>query len=173
MKKLNRKGFTLVELLAVIVILAIVVGITLVTVLPTLKKSRQDAFEITAQTAADYLGKQYELYSIGEIATINTNIKSSFDGLTFDATTGKSASITFSADTIRAAGLKPENYISGEWYINKNTGRACVKLTASTNTTATAGTNNLKGEAVAGEYYDAKITNATNKTSVTESDGCK
>ena len=37
MKKLNRKGFTLVELLAVIVILAIVVGITLVTVLPTLK----------------------------------------------------------------------------------------------------------------------------------------
>ena len=36
MKKLNRKGFTLVELLAVIVILAIVVGITLVTVLPTL-----------------------------------------------------------------------------------------------------------------------------------------
>ena len=32
MKK-NKKGFTLVELLAVIVILAIVVGITLVTVL--------------------------------------------------------------------------------------------------------------------------------------------
>ena len=89
MKKLNRKGFTLVELLAVIVILAIVVGITLVTVLPTLKKSRQDAFEITAQTAADYLWKQYELYSIGEIDTINANIKNSFDGLTFDATTGK------------------------------------------------------------------------------------
>ena len=58
MKRLNRKGFTLVELLAVIVILAIVVGITLVTVLPTLKKSRQEAFNLTAQTAADYVEKQ-------------------------------------------------------------------------------------------------------------------
>ena len=36
MKRLNRKGFTLVELLAVIVILAIVVGITIVTVLKTI-----------------------------------------------------------------------------------------------------------------------------------------
>ena len=61
MKRLNRKGFTLVELLAVIVILAIVVGITLVTVLPTLKKSRQEAFKLTAQTAADYVEKQYQL----------------------------------------------------------------------------------------------------------------
>ena len=61
MKKLNRKGFTLVELLAVIVILAIVVGITLVTVLPTLKQSRQKAFELTADTAADYVEKQYQL----------------------------------------------------------------------------------------------------------------
>lgn len=172
MKKLNRKGFTLVELLAVIVILAIVVGITLVTVLPTLKKSRQDAFEITAQTAADYLGKQYELYSIGEIDTINTNIKTSFDGLTFDATTGNSGYVSFTAPTIKAAGLKPENYISGRWYINKNTGRACVELTASTNTTATGRKNNLKGQAVAGEYYDVKITDTTNKTSVTKSDGC-
>ena len=52
-----KRGFTLVELLAVIVILAIVMGITLVTVLPTLKNSRQKAFELTAQTAADYLEK--------------------------------------------------------------------------------------------------------------------
>ena len=65
MKRLNRKGFTLVELLAVIVILAIVVGITLVTVLPTLKKSRQEAFNLTAQTAADYVEKQYQLSLVG------------------------------------------------------------------------------------------------------------
>ena len=58
----NKKGFTLVELLAVIVILAIVAGITLVTVLPALKDSRQKAFEISAQTAANYLEKRYELF---------------------------------------------------------------------------------------------------------------
>ena len=100
MKKLNRKGFTLVELLAVIVILAIVVGITLVTVLPTLKKSRQEAFELTAQTAADYIEKQYQLYLIGDSTQINFN---------------SSSWVIFTGETLKLAGLKPENYVRGFW----------------------------------------------------------
>ena len=139
MKRLNRKGFTLVELLAVIVILAIVVGITLVTVLPTLKKSRQEAFNLTAQTVADYLEKQYQLTIIGSIS-----------GDTLEMTSIPNSSNysegNMTADDVKRAGLKPENYTSGTWYINTSTSRACVKLTASTNTTATAGTNNLKGD---------------------------
>lgn len=147
MKKLNRKGFTLVELLAVIVILAIVVGITLVTVLPTLKKSRQEAFELTAQTAADYLEKQYQLSLIGdvsgdtlELATIPTK------------STDTAAKMT--AETVKKAGLKPENYISGTWYINTSTGRACVTLTASTNSNTSDEKKNLAGTTTVGEYYD-------------------
>ena len=61
MKRLNRKGFTLVELLAVIVILAIVVGITLVTILPTLESSRVKAFETAVESIRDYIQSQREM----------------------------------------------------------------------------------------------------------------
>lgn len=141
MKKLNRKGFTLVELLAVIVILAIVVGITLVTVLPTLKKSRQEAFEVTAQTAAEYLEKQYQLSLIGDVS-----------GDTLEMATipqDSSSPATITEDDFKRAGLKPENYVSGTWYINTSTSRACVVLTAKT------GTGNTGGE-----YYDVNPSTA-------------
>ena len=61
MKKLNRKGFTLVELLAVIVILAIVVGISLVTILPTLEKSREKSFEVAVDAIRTYIQEQTEM----------------------------------------------------------------------------------------------------------------
>ncbi len=61
MKKLNRKGFTLVELLAVIVILAIVVGIALVTVLPTLDKSKEKSFDIAVDAIRTYIQEQVDL----------------------------------------------------------------------------------------------------------------
>lgn len=110
MRKLNRKGFTLVELLAVIVILAIVVGIALVTVLPTLQQSREKAFQLTADTAADYYQKQYELYSTGYLTTF--------------ATSG-------TVDYV-AAGLKSDNYTSGKYKVNTTTGRVCVELVRAT-----------------------------------------
>jgi len=117
MKRLNRKGFTLVELLAVIVILAIVVGIALTTVLPTLKKSRQNAFDLTANTAADYLEKQYQLSMIGEVSPSD---------LPIDTET-----VMGDNDYLKA-GLKKDNYSAGSWYFDTTKNRACVKLTRST-----------------------------------------
>lgn len=152
MKKLNRKGFTLVELLAVIVILAIVVGITMVTVLPTLKKSRQETFEISAQTAADTIEKYYQLYVIGETETIPTDLMTDFAATgVFDKNNG----VDVDKALIELSGLKPANYIGGKWYITQSTGRVCVELIASTNKSKAAGVTNLAGAAEAGEYYDA------------------
>lgn len=148
MKRLNRKGFTLVELLAVIVILAIVVGITLVTVLPTLKKSRQEAFNLTAQTAADYVEKQYQLSLVG------SNI--SGDTLEIQDFGSSTNPHSINSSDFEKAGLKASNYNCTNknaciWYIDESTGRACVKLTRSTT----------------GEYNDADLNGG-----VAQSTGC-
>ena len=45
----DKKGFTLIELLAVIVILAIIMVIARMQVNKTIKKVRQDSYEITAK----------------------------------------------------------------------------------------------------------------------------
>ena len=147
--KLNRKGFTLVELLAVIVILAIVVGIALTTVLPTLKKSRQEAFNLTANTAADYLEKQYQLTLIGDISGGTLEMSGE---IATDLT--DTANAAMDATDFQRAGLKPSNYIKGTWYINTSTGRACVVLTAATNSNTNAAQKTIDGKTTAGEYYD-------------------
>ena len=149
MKKLNRKGFTLVELLAVIVILAIVVGITLVTVLPTLQKSRDKAFQLTADTAADYYQKQYELYTTGYTATGES---------IFTSETQINKVITMSNKDYVAAGLKPSNYKSGYYKIDSTTGRACVQLERAT-----------KNDNTAAEYYDSL---GTERDGITLSGAC-
>ena len=116
-------------------------------VIRNLKKSRQEAFELTAQTAADYLEKQYQLSQIGDLS-----------GATLQMATIPTTATALRSDDFKRAGLKPENYILGAnistWYINTSTGRACVKLTAKT------GTGNTGGE-----YYDVN-------PSVAQSTGC-
>ena len=55
MRKLNKKGFTLVELLAVVVILALVMGIAATSMLNTMNSSRKNTLHSAAQTAATNL----------------------------------------------------------------------------------------------------------------------
>lgn len=66
MKRLNKKGFTLVELLAVIIILAIVVGITIPAVMTTTGKAKQKALDTAVDTITTYMQEQYELSLLGD-----------------------------------------------------------------------------------------------------------
>ncbi len=153
MKKLNRKGFTLVELLAVIIILAIVVGITIPAVLTTTSKAKTKAFETAAQTAADWVDRQYQVLSTGldstGIATLDSNFNTVYSATTTENSKTVScmesqggATITSTENTdgckiknssfITAAGLTTANVSSINVKIDNSTGRSCVTLTATT-----------------------------------------
>ena len=135
MKKLNRKGFTLVELLAVIIILAIVVGISIPAVLTTINNTRAKAFQEAADSVADWVDRQYQAYLVGDssVATVDTNwTKACITDGTNDATNNK---ITCKIDNtfLSAAGVKPNNFtLSGSTItINTSTGRSCAHLIGS------------------------------------------
>lgn len=109
MKKLNRKGFTLVELLAVIVILAIVVGITLVTLLPTIEKSRKEGFDIAVEAVQKYIQDQVDMELIGGLSTTGVAYNSAVAQATSgDKTTG---------DVLKAAGDYDTNIEELKWTV--------------------------------------------------------
>lgn len=58
---MNKKGFTLVELLAIIVILGILASITTATVGNYIKKSKQDATRVTAQNMINTVLRDLEI----------------------------------------------------------------------------------------------------------------
>lgn len=78
MKKLNKKGFTLVELLAVIVILAVIMVITIPTVLGSMTTAREKAFESAVATIEEYLQKQYDYSQVGSDISGVTPVITSF-----------------------------------------------------------------------------------------------
>ncbi|MDD4027804.1 MAG: type II secretion system protein [Bacilli bacterium] len=60
-----KKGFTLVELLAVIVILALILVIAVPKVMDAMSKSRQDSFDASARTVYKSLEDRVKAYNMG------------------------------------------------------------------------------------------------------------
>ena len=107
MKRLNRKGFTLVELLAVIIILAIVVGITIPAILTTTSKARDKAFQTSVDSFANWLDRQHEAYNLGNELIMQVD-QAFTDYCTENGVIKTTCDIN--ADLLEAGGLKPNNY---------------------------------------------------------------
>lgn len=122
MKKLNRKGFTLVELLAVIIILAIVVGITIPTVMNTVNTSKDNALNVAINAAENWLQDQAVIYNT------NTNlVDPNFPTSIFD---GK-VTLNSSANSaqLNAMGLKAKDIAEITIEYNSSTQKICVTAT--------------------------------------------
>ena len=132
MKKLNRKGFTLVELLAVIIILAVVVGITIPAILTTTGNAKKKAAQNAANVSADWFDRQYQSYLIGDetMSQVNSYFKT-YCSAALATGTGTCAIATGVTEEqiVKASGLTSENVGTGTFEVTFSEGRSCVKFT--------------------------------------------
>ena len=120
MKKLNRKGFTLVELLAVIIILAIVVGITIPAITNIINDSKNNALGVAVDAASDFLTDQYAMMNV-DYNTATTEFKNVF-------ASSPTAAQAITGTLLTQTGLKSENVTSVKATLDTSTGKICVTV---------------------------------------------
>ena len=163
MKKLNRKGFTLVELLAVIIILAVVVGITIPAILTTTGNAKKKAAQNAANVAADWFDRQYQSYLIGDtkMSQVNGYFKDYCDAVLTNNGTGTCAIVegkVTEEQIVKASGLTPANVETGKFEVTFSEGRSCVTFTG-------AGDYKDAGKLEGGNCTSSKPSSESGKTS--------
>ena len=128
MKKLNNKGFTLVELLAVIIILAIVVGISIPAITNVINNSKNNSLGVAVDSAEKFASEQYALMSV-DASLADPAFKAIITGLVATDTTKtlKSATATDAA-LLKAMGFDPTNVTELTMKIT-TTGDVCITMT--------------------------------------------
>ena len=127
MKKLNKKGFTLVELLAVIVILAVIMVITIPTVLGSMGNAKTSAFNSAVATIEEYLEKNYQVCVAG-LSGVGVNYDTSVLTKNSDGT----CSFTTNAEStlIANAGYSTTDITIASGGVSLTNGKATITATA-------------------------------------------
>ena len=143
----EKKGFTLGELLASVLILALIVIIVVPLTLYSLNKAKEKQFENSVSALEVWLGKQYDLYKFSESSASidfinfcepskestlschsNTGIQSGSDAYT---TTSLLNGNTDTIQFLKASGLNPDDFSYVKVNYNNSYNKLCVNLTAS------------------------------------------
>ena len=155
----NRKGFTLVELLAVIVILAVILIIAVPQIMNTIKKTRLKSMEDSAKLIAtnaekDYLAQQAVNQNYNATSIPCSDVAKLYDNYA-------SCSITYNSDGIATVKLKGTN--NGKFSNIKCSGTRenmnCTKIEP------------LEGYTDAVEYLTQKYNNGTNSEGLIQTNG--
>ena len=128
MKKLNRKGFTLVELLAVIIILAIVVGISIPAITNIINDSKNNSLGVAADSAEKFVSEQYNLMSV-DVNLVDPAFTKIVPSLvTTDTTKTLKSATANDAALLKAMGFDVNNVTELTMKIT-TTGDVCITIT--------------------------------------------
>ena len=125
MKELNRKGFTLVELLGVVVILSIVVGVSIPIANNIISKSRYRALGSIVDEAEDFISDQWKLKKYSP-DTMNGEFKDIVDNL--QTNEFLPLNVTDNKEIIEAMGISTNDVTSVKVMVDSD-GIPCVVIT--------------------------------------------